>query len=84
MFFHWKYTGYRYVNATPSSPLPPETYAANEKFTKITRQYDFALFGGSTNDDLIWWTDCRNPISTQLLVSFLSEVSMSKKMTQSS
>ena len=34
--------------------------------TKITRHCTEPLFVGSTNDDLIWWTDVTgNPVSTQ-------------------
>lgn len=66
VFFHWKYMAFD--TATQRSHLLYHlgAYTLNERLTKITRQCTEALFSGSTNDDLIWWTDCvGNPISTQ-------------------
>ena len=56
-------------------------YTLDKNFTRITRQCTEALFSGSTNDDLIWWTDCVGTPKSQLnpLAFFLSVESMLKK-----
>ena len=66
VFFHWKYMAVDTATQRPHLLYHLGAYALDKNFTKITRQCTEALFSGSTNDDLIWWTDCvGTPVSTQ-------------------
>ena len=66
VFFHWKYMAFDTVTQRSHLLYHLGFYTLDKGMTKIVRQCTEALFSGSTNDDLIWWTDCiGNPISTQ-------------------
>ena len=66
VFFHWKYMCFDAVAQRNFLLYHCGAYTLDKGLTKITRQCTEALFSGSTNDKLIWWTDCTGrPISTQ-------------------
>lgn len=66
VFFHWKYMAYDSNKQTTYLLYHLGAYTLDENMTKITRQCTEALFSGSTEDQLIWWTDCVGmPISKQ-------------------
>tara|TARA_R100000734_G_C3318814_1_gene113471 strand:- start:1392 stop:2504 length:1113 start_codon:yes stop_codon:yes gene_type:complete len=66
VFFHWKYMAYDSKHQISYLLYHLGAYTLDENFTKITRQCTEALFSGSTNDRLIWWTDVTGrPISKQ-------------------
>ena len=66
VFFHWKYMAFDTTTQRSHLLYHLGAYTLDEKLTRITRQCTEALFSGSTNDDLIYWTDCvGNAISTQ-------------------
>ena len=65
VFFHWKYMAVDTATQRPHLLYHLGAYTLDKNFTRIT-QCTEALFSGSTNDDLIWWTDCvGTPVSTQ-------------------
>lgn len=66
VFFHWKFMAYDLQLQRSILVYSLGMYTLDEKMTKITRHCTEPLFVGSTNDDLIWWTDVTgNPVSTQ-------------------
>lgn len=66
VFFHWKYMALDVTSQTPYLLYHLGCYTLDDKLTKITRRCTEALFSGSINDKLIWWTDVTgNPVSKQ-------------------
>jgi len=57
VFFHWKYMAFDAQQQLTYLLYHLGAYTLDEKMTKITRQCTEAIFSGSTNDKLIWWTD---------------------------
>ena len=65
VFFHWKYMVYE-LDKRPYLLYSLGAYTLDEQQTKITRVIREPLFVGSTQDDLITWTDCLgNDVSNQ-------------------
>jgi hypothetical protein len=66
VFFHWKHMAVESLDARPHLVYHLGAYMLDKKFTKITHMLKEPVFSGSTNDELITWTDCLgNPISNQ-------------------
>lgn len=66
VFFHWKHMAVEALDARPHLAYHLGAYCLDEKMTRITRMLMEPVFSGSTNDELITWTDCLgNPISNQ-------------------
>jgi predicted GH43/DUF377 family glycosyl hydrolase len=66
VFFHWKYMAMETAVSRPHLCYHLGAYCLDEKLTRITRMVKEPLFSGSTNDDLITWTDAvGNAISNQ-------------------
>lgn len=64
-FFHWKFMVHE-LDKRPYLLYALGAYAMDKKLTKITRMVKEPLFLGSTNDDLVTWTDSvGNDISNQ-------------------
>jgi hypothetical protein len=66
VFFHWKYMCFDAKSQRSFLLYHCGAYTLDKGLTKITKQCTEALFSGSLNDHLIWWTDCTgHPVSTQ-------------------
>lgn len=66
VFYHWKHMAMETETMKPFLMYSLSAYCLDEKLTKISRHYPGSMFQGSTNDDLIDWTDCMgNKISRQ-------------------
>lgn len=66
VFFHWKHMAMEALDAKPHLVYHLGAYLLNEDLTAIEACTTEALFSGSTNDELVTWTDCLgNPISKQ-------------------
>lgn len=66
VFYHWKYMAMETATSRPHLCYHLSAYCLDEKLTKITRMLKEPMFSGSTNDDLITWTDpVGNAISNQ-------------------
>ena len=65
VFYHWKYM-VQELDRRPYLLYALSAYTLDEDQTKIVRMMDEPLFVGSTNDDLITWSDpVGNDISNQ-------------------
>ena len=66
VFFHWKYMAFDAQKQITYLLYHLGAYTLDEDMTKITRMCTEALFSGSTEDKLIWWTDATGaPVSKQ-------------------
>lgn len=65
VFYHWKYMVHE-LDRRPYLMYALGAYTLDKGFTRITRMMDEPLFLGSTNDELVTWTDpVGNDISNQ-------------------
>ena len=66
VFFHWKHMAVETLDAKPHLVYHLGAYCLDKQLTKITRMLKEPMFSGSTNDELITWTDCvGNAVSNQ-------------------
>jgi hypothetical protein len=66
VFFHWKHMAVETLDTRPHLVYHLGAYCLDAKMTKVTRMLKEPVFSGSTNDELITWTDCLgNPVSNQ-------------------
>jgi len=66
VFYHWKHMAVENFNERPYLLYHLGAYCLDRKLSKITRMLKEPLFSGSTNDELITWTDAvGNPVSKQ-------------------
>jgi predicted GH43/DUF377 family glycosyl hydrolase len=65
VFYHWKFMC-RELDRRPYLLYTLGAYCLDRDLTKITRMVNEPLFVGSTNDDIVTWTDSvGNDISNQ-------------------
>jgi len=66
VFFHWKHMAVENFNDRPYLLYHLGAYCLDKNLTRITRMMKEPMFTGSTNDELITWTDAvGNPVSKQ-------------------
>jgi len=65
VFYHWKFMVHE-LDKRPYLMYALSAYMLDEDLTRVTRMIEEPLFVGSTNDDLVTWTDpVGNDISNQ-------------------